>query len=117
VSKKVDGAWQSGLCRAWIKLRNPATIAVQRGRSEISNRQASYQAGRADDNATQISLVMMLDSQLQWLEPPFLHASPNSTMTFPHGSPTQRSSAGYVSKCGGRAIRARRSGERERRLM
>jgi bifunctional non-homologous end joining protein LigD len=28
VSKKVDGAYQSGPCRVWIKVRNPASIAV-----------------------------------------------------------------------------------------
>jgi bifunctional non-homologous end joining protein LigD len=34
VSKKVDGTYQSGPCCAWIKVRNPASIAVQRERSE-----------------------------------------------------------------------------------
>jgi ATP-dependent DNA ligase len=34
VSKKVDGAYLSGPCRLWIKVRNPASIAVQRERSE-----------------------------------------------------------------------------------
>jgi bifunctional non-homologous end joining protein LigD len=38
VSKKVDGAYQSGPCRVWIKVRNPASMAVQRERSEIWNR-------------------------------------------------------------------------------
>jgi bifunctional non-homologous end joining protein LigD len=38
VSKKVDGAYQSGPCRVWIKVRNPASIAVQRERSEKWNR-------------------------------------------------------------------------------
>jgi bifunctional non-homologous end joining protein LigD len=38
VSKKVDGAYQSGPCRVWIKVRNPASIAVQRERSEIWNK-------------------------------------------------------------------------------
>jgi hypothetical protein len=33
VSKKVDGACQSGRCRVWIKV-NPASIAVQLERSE-----------------------------------------------------------------------------------
>jgi bifunctional non-homologous end joining protein LigD len=28
VSKKIDGAYQSGPCRVWIKVRNPASIAV-----------------------------------------------------------------------------------------
>jgi hypothetical protein len=37
VSKKADGAYQSGPCRVWIKVRNPASIAVQRERSEIWN--------------------------------------------------------------------------------
>jgi bifunctional non-homologous end joining protein LigD len=37
VSKKVDGTYRSGPCRVWIKVRNPASIAVQRERSEIWN--------------------------------------------------------------------------------
>jgi bifunctional non-homologous end joining protein LigD len=41
VSKKVDGTYQSGPCRVWIKVRNPASIAVQRERSEIWNRRGS----------------------------------------------------------------------------
>jgi hypothetical protein len=32
VSKKVDGKYRSGPCRVWIKVRNPASLAVQRGR-------------------------------------------------------------------------------------
>jgi bifunctional non-homologous end joining protein LigD len=38
VSKKVDGTYQSGPCRVWIKVRNPASIAVQRERSDMWNR-------------------------------------------------------------------------------
>jgi hypothetical protein len=38
VSKKVDGTYRSGACRVWIKVRNPASIAVQRERSEMWNR-------------------------------------------------------------------------------
>jgi bifunctional non-homologous end joining protein LigD len=38
VSKKVDGTYRSGPCRVWIKVRNPASIAVQRERSEKWNR-------------------------------------------------------------------------------
>ena len=38
VSKKVDGTYRSGPCRVWIKVRNPASIAVQRERSENWNR-------------------------------------------------------------------------------
>jgi ATP-dependent DNA ligase len=34
VSKKVDGAYQSGPCRVWIKVRNPASIALQRERND-----------------------------------------------------------------------------------
>jgi hypothetical protein len=30
--------YRSGPCRVWIKVRNPASIAVQRERSEIWNR-------------------------------------------------------------------------------
>jgi ATP-dependent DNA ligase len=38
VSKKVDSTYRSGPCRVWIKVRNPASIAVQRERSENWNR-------------------------------------------------------------------------------
>jgi bifunctional non-homologous end joining protein LigD len=38
VSKKIDSAYRSGPCPVWIKVRNPASIAVQRERSEIWNR-------------------------------------------------------------------------------
>jgi ATP dependent DNA ligase domain len=38
VSKRIDSTYQSGPCRVWIKVRNPAGIAVQRDRSEIWNR-------------------------------------------------------------------------------
>jgi bifunctional non-homologous end joining protein LigD len=38
VSKKVDGKYRSGPCSAWVKVRNPASIAVQRERSEKWNR-------------------------------------------------------------------------------
>jgi hypothetical protein len=46
VSKKVDGAYQAGPCRVWIKVRNPARTAVQRERSKIWNRRASGSARR-----------------------------------------------------------------------
>jgi hypothetical protein len=36
--KRVDGAYRSGPCRVWIKVRNPASIAVQREQSAIWNR-------------------------------------------------------------------------------
>jgi ATP-dependent DNA ligase len=38
VSKKIDGTYQSGPCPVWIKVRNPASIAVQGERSEMWNR-------------------------------------------------------------------------------
>jgi hypothetical protein len=38
VSKKVDGTYRSGPCRVWIKVRNPASTAVQRERSTMWNR-------------------------------------------------------------------------------
>jgi bifunctional non-homologous end joining protein LigD len=41
VSKRIDSTYQSGPCLVWIKVRNPASIAVQRERSEIWNRRAS----------------------------------------------------------------------------
>ena len=34
VSKRVDGTYRSGPSRVWIKVRNPASIAVQRERSQ-----------------------------------------------------------------------------------
>ena len=37
VSKKVDGTYRSGPCRVWIKVRNPASVAVQRERTEKLN--------------------------------------------------------------------------------
>jgi bifunctional non-homologous end joining protein LigD len=38
VSKQVDGTYRSGPCAVWVKVRNPASIAVQRERSEKWNR-------------------------------------------------------------------------------
>jgi bifunctional non-homologous end joining protein LigD len=38
VSNKIDGTYRSGPCRVWIKVRNPASIALQRERSEIWNK-------------------------------------------------------------------------------
>jgi bifunctional non-homologous end joining protein LigD len=38
VSKRIDGTYRSGPCSVWIKVRNPASIAVQRERSEKWNR-------------------------------------------------------------------------------
>jgi bifunctional non-homologous end joining protein LigD len=38
VSKKIDGTYRSGPCPVWIKVRNPASIAVQRERSENWNK-------------------------------------------------------------------------------
>jgi ATP-dependent DNA ligase len=38
VSKKADSTYRSGPCPVWIKVRNPASIAVQRERSEMWNR-------------------------------------------------------------------------------
>jgi hypothetical protein len=35
VSKNVDGTYRSGPCRVWIKVRNPASIAVQRDPERI----------------------------------------------------------------------------------
>jgi bifunctional non-homologous end joining protein LigD len=38
VSKRIDGTYRSGPCPVWIKVRNPASIAVQRERSQRWNR-------------------------------------------------------------------------------
>jgi bifunctional non-homologous end joining protein LigD len=38
VSKRVDGTYRSGPCPVWIKVRNPAGIAVQRERSKNWNK-------------------------------------------------------------------------------
>jgi len=37
VSKKVDGTYRPGPCRVWIKVLNPASIAVPRKRSQKWN--------------------------------------------------------------------------------
>jgi bifunctional non-homologous end joining protein LigD len=44
VSKKVESTYQSGPGRVWIKVRNPASLAVQRERGEIWNRRARASA-------------------------------------------------------------------------
>jgi bifunctional non-homologous end joining protein LigD len=46
VSKRIDSTYQSGPCRGWIKVRNPASIAVQRERSEIWNQRTLRRARR-----------------------------------------------------------------------
>ena len=38
VSKRVDAPYRSGPHAAWVKVRNPASIAVQRERSENWNK-------------------------------------------------------------------------------
>src|SRR5262249_62228916 len=38
VSKRADGTYRSGPCPVWIKVRNPASVAVQRERGENWNR-------------------------------------------------------------------------------
>jgi ATP-dependent DNA ligase len=38
VSKLIDGTYRSGPCPVWIKVRNPASVAVQRERIEKWNR-------------------------------------------------------------------------------
>jgi ATP-dependent DNA ligase len=38
VSKKVAGTYRSGPCPVWVTVRNPASVAVQRERSENWNR-------------------------------------------------------------------------------
>jgi bifunctional non-homologous end joining protein LigD len=38
VSKRAEGTYRSGPCPVWIKVRNPASVAVQRERSENWNR-------------------------------------------------------------------------------
>jgi hypothetical protein len=38
VSKRIDGTYRSGPCSVWIKVRNPASVAMQRERSEKWNR-------------------------------------------------------------------------------
>jgi bifunctional non-homologous end joining protein LigD len=40
MSKKIGSTYRSGPCRVWIKVRNPACIAVQQDRSEVWNRRA-----------------------------------------------------------------------------
>jgi bifunctional non-homologous end joining protein LigD len=38
VSKRVDSTYRSGPCPVWIKVRNPASLALQRERREKWNR-------------------------------------------------------------------------------
>jgi ATP-dependent DNA ligase len=38
VSKRIDGTYRSGPCPVWIRVRNPASVAVQRERGEKWNR-------------------------------------------------------------------------------
>jgi bifunctional non-homologous end joining protein LigD len=38
VSKRVDGTYRSGPCPVWIKVRNPASLPVQRERIGFWNR-------------------------------------------------------------------------------
>jgi bifunctional non-homologous end joining protein LigD len=45
-SKRIESTYQSGPCRVWIKVRNPASIAARRERSEIWNRRTSGRARR-----------------------------------------------------------------------
>jgi ATP-dependent DNA ligase len=45
VFKRVDGTYRSGPCPVWIKVRSPANIAVQRGRSENWNIATSGKGG------------------------------------------------------------------------
>jgi hypothetical protein len=45
VSKRADRAYRSGPCPAWIKVRNPASIAVHWERGEIWNRQRAPLVG------------------------------------------------------------------------
>ncbi len=37
VSQRVDGSYRSGPCPVWIKVHNPASVAMQRERSEKWN--------------------------------------------------------------------------------
>jgi hypothetical protein len=69
VSKKVDGTYQSGPCRVWIKVRNPASVALRRERSEIWNRRASGSAPtmtRRNGNAGLADSVAGKDQHLRW---------------------------------------------------
>jgi ATP-dependent DNA ligase len=38
VSKRLGSPYHSGPCEAWVKVKNPAAVAVQRERSESWNR-------------------------------------------------------------------------------
>jgi bifunctional non-homologous end joining protein LigD len=46
VSKKVDSAYRSGPCRVWIKVRNPASLAVQPGEEQALERMITESAPR-----------------------------------------------------------------------
>jgi hypothetical protein len=49
VSKKVDGTYQSGPCRVWIRVRDAASIAVQRERSELLEPMSPTQCAADED--------------------------------------------------------------------
>ena len=50
VSKRVDGTYRSGPCSIWIKLRNSASIAVQRECRERSSRNQLVPTGFSDQD-------------------------------------------------------------------
>jgi hypothetical protein len=50
VPKRVDGTYRSGLCSVWIKVRNRATIAVQRERRERHSRNELVTTGFSDQD-------------------------------------------------------------------
>ena len=63
VSKGVDGTYQSGPCRVWIKVHNPASIAVQRERSELWNRRASGSARGGWPEGEMRALLILVKSE------------------------------------------------------
>jgi ATP-dependent DNA ligase len=40
VSKKGDSTYRSGPCRVWIKVRNPASLAVQREVEQVTSKRS-----------------------------------------------------------------------------
>jgi bifunctional non-homologous end joining protein LigD len=45
VSERVDGTYRSGPCPVWLKVRNPASIAVQRERRELEQVSSALMSG------------------------------------------------------------------------
>jgi ATP-dependent DNA ligase len=55
VSKRIDSTYQSGLCRVWVKVRNPASIAVVIIRKEEAAPDGWLHGARAGSHGRRIT--------------------------------------------------------------